>query len=304
MDRVVFNKIDPAWDINASHHGVTVSTNSKYSDEDVVRCKGTIAHTEMNPFLHASYAIRGFWNHGDHFGHAMNGSKNWICLFHGSVDDNVLLRKCPSRGGGRDVYDVPIKHGSHDDVLEGLKECLSKLSKHGIHAKNMVRVLNHRINIEDHNSDASLMIIDISTLIDAHFRNYDILKILDTFLGRESHTTLVKIPSRQFKVISPLFFTQTALNILHDFDVFNNDTTMWIEWPLNWLKRGGHFIAPPRSDHVDGSNTINGSQSPYSSGRSVPGDNHEDGQSVDGKKGGPSPKYDSRRSSSTDSLYG
>jgi hypothetical protein len=222
---------------------VISARNNSWSDynrknSDALENNKNISRTEGGWFHDFAYNLHGnlLYNHGGHFGHAMQDSKRWACLFVDNATHKILMIEyaVSDEGSTRKYHESPIVNGTHSDVMERLKNCLSILSKdHHIQADNKVKVLKTRLNIGK-GKDVSLMVIDVHGLHDGKV-DENVNTVFSTFFGN-MHMKFNGVNFDDVKGNNINYEDNKTMQIAHTFIYNLEKKNMWIEWPLNWFE--------------------------------------------------------------------
>jgi hypothetical protein len=203
-----------------------------------------ISRTEGGWFHDFAYNLHGnlLYNHNGAFGHAMQGSKNWACLFVDNTTHKILINEYTDSNAENSTqiyHGFSIVNGTHSDVLEKLKDCLTTLSKHHIEADNKVKVLKTRLNVGD-GKDLSLMVVDVRGLHDGKL-DENVNTALGTFFKnvrmRFGVINIDDISTDEIKYVD-----DKSIYLAHNFNQYFKLHDMWIEWPLNWFKPHKTFL--------------------------------------------------------------
>jgi hypothetical protein len=198
-----------------------------------------IPHTEAGWFQDLTYNIHRNVFHPE----STLISKDWICLFVDSQKNDILMYRTylPEYSGPRfrQYYDLPEVNGPHDDVMEKLKDCLTKLSEHGIGANNHVKIWKNRLHIGERDN-VSLVVIHVDHLDNKKLWDIAVKRALTTFFGTASRNyDMIEYDKLVEKQIH-FYMDETVIGI-ETYLKHNHDKNQWIDWPLNWVHLGSKY---------------------------------------------------------------
>jgi hypothetical protein len=210
-----------------------------------------IAHTE-HLFDRFFYNIYGHLTHGDTFPQEIRKLKKWGCLFVDTIHHTLLLYDVEENE--KHSFVIPTKDGTHDVVLESLKDCLLELQKEGIGSEKDVLIYRHPFQSEVPGLNVGLLVININPL--PFTLDEKVHSVFNKFLGVHHLNFRVFRLSDLYRLLKKdpdSFHTMTKRMILtYEDDI--NKTKQWIPWQLDWLWPG-KFTLPHLNRHSGGNHS-------------------------------------------------